>query len=102
MVYFGQTGYLLQPSVHIFPVEGHYFFTDVNNHEDNSIYKFGPDTLGLTSPVADTLSTVYNPSAGTIRLLDLCTGSGVQGINAALHARKASPNTLILPFKSSF
>ena len=40
-----QNGYLLEPMVHIFPVEGHYYFTDVNNHEDNSIYKFGPDTV---------------------------------------------------------
>jgi hypothetical protein len=40
-----QNGYLMEPMVHIFPVERHYYFTDVNNHEDNSIYKFGPDTV---------------------------------------------------------
>lgn len=40
-----ENGHLIDPMVHIFPVEGHYYFTDVNNHEDNSIYKFGPDTV---------------------------------------------------------
>lgn len=42
----------------------------------------------MTSPVADVLSTVYRPGS-KLRVLDLCTGSGVQGINAALHARGA-------------
>ena len=44
--------------------------------------------LGMTSPVADVLSNVYRPGS-KLRVLDLCTGSGVQGINAALHARAA-------------
>jgi hypothetical protein len=40
-----EVGYLVEPMVHIFPVEGHYYFADVNNHEDNAIYKFGPDSV---------------------------------------------------------
>jgi methylase of polypeptide subunit release factors len=79
---------LVESMVHIFPVEGNYYFADVNNHEDNAIYKFGPDSLGLTAPVADVVSTVYRPGS-SVRVLDLCTGSGIQGINAALHARAA-------------
>lgn len=57
--------------------------------------------LGMTSPVADVLSTVYRPGS-KLRVLDLCTGSGVQGINAALHAREAvsaSPECLSPSFE---
>ena len=49
----------------------------------------------------DVLSTVYRPGS-KLRVLDLCTGSGVQGINAALHAREAvsaSPECLSPSFE---
>ena len=74
--------------MHIFPVEGNFYFTDVNNKRDNSIMKIGPDSLGMSNPVSELVSAVPVVAGGsaTLRILDLCTGSGVQGINAALFA----------------
>ena len=115
-------GDLAWSTAHIFPAEGNYFFTDVNNRRDNSIMKLGPDSLGLSGPVAEVMQTyqgrsqlrilvrnfAFSPQPfpfrstrkGLVRiqaddltltrvsllLQDLCTGSGVQGISAAIHA----------------
>ena len=55
-------GDLAWSTAHIFPAEGNYFFTDVNNRRDNSIMKLGPDSLGLSGPVAEVMQTYQGRS----------------------------------------
>jgi len=67
-------------AVQLFPVEGGLFFTDLP--ATDGIMCIGVDSNGLASA-----STVAAAGlSGKIDILDVCTGSGVQGITAARHA----------------
>mmetsp|Transcript_156469 Transcript_156469/g.502068 ORF Transcript_156469/g.502068 Transcript_156469/m.502068 type:complete len:565 (+) Transcript_156469:167-1861(+) len=84
-------GDLVFAAVQIFPVEGALFFTDLPLWKTfcDSIYQLGDDSLALA---VASKSGVAALRGETLRILDVCTGSGVQGITAALHATKAGLN----------
>eukprot|EP00929_Paragymnodinium_shiwhaense_P032357 TRINITY_DN17946_c0_g1_i1.p1 TRINITY_DN17946_c0_g1~~TRINITY_DN17946_c0_g1_i1.p1 ORF type:complete len:564 (+),score=93.91 TRINITY_DN17946_c0_g1_i1:118-1809(+) len=77
-------GAMVYPVLRIHSVAGGFFFTDMYNHNlyNDRIMYIGVDSSALASTVYETIGVVD-------RVLDVCTGSGVQGIAAALaHANK--------------
>lgn len=75
-------GELVFPYVQIFPVEHGLFITDLPG-TDGVMY-IGVDSNGLAASVKN--ATVGLAKSKPVRILDMCTGSGVQGIIASLYA----------------
>uniref|UniRef100_A0A6U6V1M1 Methyltransferase small domain-containing protein n=1 Tax=Zooxanthella nutricula TaxID=1333877 RepID=A0A6U6V1M1_9DINO len=75
-------GEIVFATVQLFPAEGGLFFTDLPGTD--GIMYIGSDSLALAA--AGSRATSGLPPESKVRILEVCAGSGIQGILAARHA----------------